>query len=110
MVKVLIILSTAETEKAVAGFMYAVNSIKYGWLEDVEVVLFGPIEREIAKGNEKLISWVEKLRELGKIPYACKKIAEDEGFEGSLRPYTKVEYVGRIVSDLLNKGYIPMVF
>ena len=54
--------------------------------------------------------WIEKLKELNKVPYACKKIAEYEGFEKALMPYAKVEYVGKIISELLNEGYIPMVF
>ncbi|NJE07749.1 hypothetical protein E3E31_04290 [Thermococcus sp. M39] len=110
MTKVLIIISTAEIEKALTGFMYAVNSVRYSWLEEVEVVLFGPIEREIARGNEKLMPWVEKLKELNKTPYACRKIAEDEGIVESLKPYAKVEYVGSVISKLINKGYVPMVF
>jgi hypothetical protein len=110
MTKVLIIISTAEIEKALVGFMYATNALKYKWVENVEVILFGPIEKKIAQGDGRLMIWIEKLKELNKVPYACKKIAEDEGFEKALMPYAKVEYVGKIISELLNEGYIPMVF
>jgi len=40
--KVLIILSTAEREKAIAGLMYAQNAQDNHWFDDVRVVLFGP--------------------------------------------------------------------
>lgn len=33
MTKVLIIISTAEIEKALVGFMYATNALKYKWVE-----------------------------------------------------------------------------
>ena len=45
--KVLVIIATGEKEKALAGLMYAGNALKFGWLEDLKVVLFGPSERLI---------------------------------------------------------------
>jgi len=109
MAKALVIISSVD-EKALVGFMWATNAIKNGWVEDVEVILFGPIEKAVAEGDERFIPWIEKLRELGKLPIACKRIAELEGFETSLQKYTKVEYVGKIIAEHLEKGYIPMTF
>lgn len=109
MAKALVIISGAD-ERALVGFMWATNAIKYKWVEDVEVILFGPIERAVARGDKRFIPWIEKLRELGKLPVACKRIAELEGFEASLQKYTKVEYVGKIIAEHLEKGYTPMTF
>ncbi|WP_152878824.1 hypothetical protein [Thermococcus sp. 101 C5] len=108
-VKALVIISGAD-EKALVGFMWATNAIKHGWVEDVEVVLFGPIEKAVAEGDERFIPWIEKLNEFGKLPIACKRIAELEGFEVSLQKYVKVEYVGKIIAEYLEKGYVPMTF
>ena len=109
MVKALVIISSAD-ERAIPGLMWAVNAIKNGWAEDVEVILFGPAERAVAKGDELFIPWIEKLGELGKLPMACRRIAEVEGFVGPLEKYTKVEYVGRIIAEKLEEGYVPMTF
>ncbi|WP_297419535.1 hypothetical protein [Thermococcus sp.] len=107
--KVLVIISSGD-ERALPGFMWSVNALKYGWVEDVEVILFGPVEEAIARGDERFVSWIEKLRELGKLPVACKRIAEEESFEVSLQRYARVEYVGRIIADRLKEGYVPMTF
>ncbi|AAL80830.1 hypothetical protein PFDSM3638_03505 [Pyrococcus furiosus DSM 3638] len=109
MVKVLVIISS-DNESALPGFMWAVNAIKHRWVEDVEVILFGPIERAIANGDERFLPWIEKLKELGKFPIACKRIAELEGFEVSLQRYAKIEYVGKIIAKYLEKDYVPMTF
>ncbi|WP_267886232.1 hypothetical protein [Thermococcus piezophilus] len=41
-------------------------------MEDVEVILFGPIERKIAEGDGKFLQWIERLRKLGKLPFRAK--------------------------------------
>ncbi|WP_258084177.1 hypothetical protein [Thermococcus thermotolerans] len=109
MVKVLVII-TSPDERALPGFMWAVNAIKNGWAEDVEVILFGPAERAVAEGDELFIQWIKKLTEIGRTPTACRRIAEVEGFVEPLEKYTKVEYVGRIIAERLEEGYVPMTF
>ena len=76
----------------------------------MEVILFGPIEKAVANGDKRFLPWLEKLKELGKLPTACKRIAELEGFELSLQKYTRVEYVGKMIAEYMEKGYIPMTF
>ncbi|WP_456453652.1 hypothetical protein [Thermococcus sp.] len=109
MVKALVIISSAD-ERAIPGFMWVINAIKNGWVEDVEVILFGPAERAVAEGDELFIQWIKKLAEMGRTPTACRRIAEVEGFVGPLEKYTKVEYVGRIIAERLEEGYVPMTF
>ncbi|ASJ07296.1 hypothetical protein A3L08_08170 [Thermococcus pacificus] len=109
MVKALVIISSSD-DKALVGFMWSTNALKYKWVEDVEVILFGPIEKAVAEGDERFLPWIEKLKELGKLPIACKRIAELEGFEVSLEKHAKVEYVGKIIAEYLEKGYVPMTF
>ena len=43
--KIMVIISTAEKEKALTGIMYAVNAQKNGWVDEVKVVFFGPFEQ-----------------------------------------------------------------
>jgi len=47
--KILIILSTAEREKAMAGLMLAKNTQENHWFDEVRVVLFGPVERLLSE-------------------------------------------------------------
>ena len=42
--KVMVIVSTAEKEKALTGIMYAVNAQKNKWVDDIKVIFFGPFE------------------------------------------------------------------
>lgn len=88
----------------------ALNALKYNWCDDVAVILFGPIERAIAEGDETSISFVKELADYGKVPVACKRIAEMEGIEEKLEKLTRVEYVGSIIAEYIEKGYVPMNF
>ena len=46
--KLLVIIATAEKEKALTGLMFARNAIKKAWMDDVKILFFGPSERLIA--------------------------------------------------------------
>ena len=43
--KSLIVISTAEKEKALTGLMSAKNALSRKWLDDVKVLYFGPVEK-----------------------------------------------------------------
>ena len=107
--KVLIIIATGEKEKALAGLMYANNVLKYGWLDDLKVILFGPSEKLIVQDEGVWIE-VKRLNEMiGTI--ACKAISDEYKTSSELEKRgVKVEYVGKIVSDLIKDGYIPMIW
>ncbi|WP_297510014.1 hypothetical protein [Thermococcus sp.] len=107
--KALVIISSAD-DRALPGFMWAVNALKYGWAEDVEVILFGPVEEAVANRDERFLPWIEKLRELGKSPVACKRLAEMGNFEAPLKEHARLEYVGKIIAGYLERGYVPMTF
>jgi len=108
--KILIILSTAEREKAMAGLMYAKNTHENHWFDDVRVVLFGPVERLLAEDKE--------IRELGtevfKVmahPTACKAFADDAVVSDALKSLgCEIDQVGGIISECIRNGYVPLVF
>lgn len=107
--KVLIILSTAEKDKAITGILYATNAIKYGWLNDVKVCFFGPFEKLVAE-DEQVQEWVTPLLE-HHVPVACKFISDSHGVSEKLMQLgIQVEYVGELVSNSIKDGYLPMVF
>lgn len=107
--KLLVIISTAEKDKALTGVLYATNAKKNGWIDDVKVCFFGPSEKLLVDDpdfRERAMAVKEY-----ETPLACRFISEQQGFTGELESMgIQVEYVGKIVSDLIADGYTPMVF
>ena len=81
--KVIVIISTAEREKALVGVMYATNVLKNKWLEDVKVFFFGPFEKLVAEDQE-IQARVSTLLEY-QTPAACKFISD----RGNVTPLRK---------------------
>lgn len=107
--KVLVILSTAEKEKALTGLLYTTNAIKNEWLPDVRVCFFGPFEKLLAEDPE-VQQWALPLIEQ-QAPVACKFISDNHGVSEQLSELgVDVQYIGKLVSDSLKEGYVPMVF
>jgi len=110
MVRILVIISSQDIEKALTGLMWATNALKHGWVEDVEVVFFGPVERLIAEGNEQLLHAIQEYSGIKTRPLACRRVAEKGGYEDKLIGKVNLVYVGSLISDYLKKNYVPMVF
>ncbi|MCE4598658.1 MAG: hypothetical protein F7C81_00465 [Desulfurococcales archaeon] len=108
--KVLVIISSDNLDVAKTGLMWAINAIRNKWVDDVEVIFFGPIERAIAEGNRELIELISSLVEARKQPLACRRIAEVEGYLEKLEDKIQTIYVGSRIAELMSKGYIPLVF
>ncbi|QQE80068.1 hypothetical protein [Alicyclobacillus sp. SO9] len=107
--KVLVVLSTGEKQKALTGLLYASNAMKNKWLEEVKVVFFGPFESLLAE-DEEVQNWTGQLAEF-QTPVACKFVSDNGGVSEKLSELgIEVEYVGQMVSDYINDGYVPMVF
>ncbi|MBO8172103.1 MAG: hypothetical protein H0Z33_09435 [Bacillaceae bacterium] len=107
--KVLIIISTAEKEKALTGILYGVNAMKNGWLDDVKIMFFGPSEKLLAEDPD-FQEQAAKIKEY-QTPVACKFISDNQGISENLASLgIEVEYVGKMVSDYIGEGYTPMVF
>ncbi len=109
--KVLIIISSGEREKAITGLMYATNALRYAWMREVKVVIFGPSQR-LSLNDKEVQGYLRELTgELGSVPFACKYIAEQEGFSQALAELgLDVVYVGTVISDHIKQGFIPLVF
>lgn len=107
--KLLVVISTRDKEKALAGLMYARNALERGWLDDVKVVFFGPSERLVAEDDE-VADTVKDVALIGE-SFACKALSDREGFSGELEKLgVKVEYIGSMMSNLIKGGYLPMVW
>lgn len=107
--KVLLILSTAEKEKALAGTLYGINAMRNKWLDEVKVCFFGPFESLLAE-DEEVQQAIAMLAEY-QSPVACKFISDNSGVSDKLAQLgIRLEYVGQTVSDYINDGYVPLVF
>ena len=107
--KVLIILSTAEKDKAMTGILFATNALKNEWLSEVKLCFFGPFEKLLAE-DEEVQGYVAELAEQ-QPPVACKFVSDNNGVTEKLSLLgIDTQYVGKLVSDYLNEGYVPMVF
>ena len=107
--KVLVILSTAEKDKALTGIMYAKNAQKNNWVDEVRVIFFGPFENMICQDDDVIQAESELLDY--QTPIACKFLSDKSGASDKLEELGfNVEYVGSLISDSIKAGYIPMVF
>ncbi len=108
--KILVIISTAEREKALTGLMYAVNALKHGWMKEVQLFFFGPAEKLLLRDNH-LQALVQEFQSLQGKPIACKFIAEREEIGDQIAELgVEVVYVGERISDLVKSGFVPMVW
>ena len=107
--KIVVIIATGEKEKAFTGIMYATNAQKNKWLDEVKVVFFGPFENLVCEDKE-VADFASQLLDF-ETPIACKSLSDNAGISDKLKDLGyDVEYVGKIISDLIKKGYVPMVF
>lgn len=108
--KVVVIISTAEAGKARTAAMYAVNALKHGWLEEVRLFFFGPAE-QLLLTDEPLQQLLREYQAMDETAVACRFIADSEGNSEKIAALgVRVEYAGKMISDLLRTGYVPMVW
>lgn len=107
--KVMVIISTAEKDKALTGILYAKNAQKNKWIDNVRVIFFGPFENLVCE-DQDVIQAASELLEY-QTPIACKFLSDKSGASDKLEQLGfNVEYVGALISDSIKAGYVPMVF
>lgn len=75
--KVVVIISTGESEKALTGLMYARNAMQRGWMNDVKVIFFGPSERLLIE-DERVAEMAKEICST-ETSLACKFISDRDG-------------------------------
>lgn len=107
--RILVIISTAEKAKALTGIMYAINAQKNKWVDEVKVVFFGPFENLLCEDDDVVKAASQLLAY--ETPIACKFLSDRDKISGRLEDFGfKVDYVGSMISALIEEGYVPMVF
>jgi hypothetical protein len=107
--KLLVIIASADKQKALTALMYAKNTIHYKWLDDVKVLFFGPSEN-LMINDPDVRHEAESLAEVTE-PIACKFLADRDGLTEEINSIgMEVNYVGTVIAELLKEGYVPMVW
>lgn len=111
----LVIITSGEEamEKALTGLLYAVNAKKNNWIENVNLMFFGPSERMITKAEpgSEVSKFLKQAFDLGIAPIACRAISEGQNITTELEELgLSVEYVGPIVSSFIKKDYQVLTF
>jgi hypothetical protein len=108
--KLVVIIATSDVEKARTGAMYGINALKYGWMEEVKIFFFGPAQNLLLEDPE-LQKYMAEYTSMEESAVACKYIADRDKKSEQIRELgIKVEYVGKMISDYINEGYVPMVW
>ena len=107
--KVMVIISTAEKDKALTGILYAKNAQKNKWVDEVRVFFFGPFENLVCEDDDVIQAASELLDY--QTPIACKFLSDKSGASGKLEELGfNVQFVGSLISDSIKAGFVPMVF
>jgi hypothetical protein len=107
--KAVVIISSGEVEKALTGLMWATNALRFGWMEDVRVIFFGPAQNLILE-DERVKEMAGQIAEAEK-PIFCKFISDRDGKSEQLEQMgMDVQYVGTLIADFIKDGYVPMVW
>ena len=108
--KVVMIIATGERAKARTGMMYAVNTAKYEWMDEVKLIFFGPAESLLLE-DEDMQELLREFQRQRMTAVACKYLADREGTDAALSELgVEVSYVGEMISQLIRDGYTPMVW
>ena len=100
----------SDAGKARTGAMYAVNALKHGWLEDVKIIFFGPAQ-DLLLEDAELQNYIKEYQTMEETAVACKYISDRDKISEQLSEIgIQVEYVGKMISDYILDGYIPMVW
>ncbi|MHA2424544.1 MAG: hypothetical protein ACXAEF_07135 [Candidatus Thorarchaeota archaeon] len=105
----LVIIASGNREQVLTAIMYARNTANYGWLGDVKVMFFGPSENLLVEDEEIGL----EAQNLANImdPIACKFLSDRDDISSKIeRLGVSVDYVGSKIADLINDGYVPMVW
>ncbi len=108
--RLVVIISTAQLDKARTCMMYAGNALKKRWMEDVKIVFFGPAQ-ELINEDSELQRYLKEYQNEQRSAVVCKYIADRDNTTKKAEALNMdVEYVGELISDLIKDGYTPMVW
>jgi len=108
--KLAVILTSGDRKVLEMGLIYAKNVVAQGWMDDMELFLFGASEVTVATDPD-LKAIVADIIEGGTTPRACKWCSDKYSVSDLLKEMdVSVEYIGEPVSTAIKNGYTPMTW
>jgi len=97
--------SSGDREKALKmALMYAKNSKKRGWWDEVTLIVWGPSAR-LAAADEEIREELVELRQEGVLLEACKACSDSYGVSQALEGLgIEVKYMGQPLTGYLQEG------
>jgi hypothetical protein len=97
--KLVVLWTSGDREVALKMvFMYTLNSKKFGWWEDITLVVWGPSAKLLAEDKE-LQDYIKKIKEAGVVFKAFKGCADLYGFSKKLEDLgIIVKYMGELTN------------
>ena len=91
-------------------FMYAFNSMKKGWWEQVNLIVWGPSSKLLTQDKE-LQDYIKRMKDIGIIIEACKTCADNYGVSGDLENLgITVRYMGEPLTSYLKEKQSVITF
>jgi hypothetical protein len=108
--KICVIIASSDRRVIKTALQYARRTVTEKFMTDTKVFLFGPSEEVIAYDAE-LQDFLKRYMDVGKEVLACKWCSDDCAVSDALTELgVKVEYIGVLVSQAIEQGYVPMVW
>lgn len=103
--KLVLLWTSGDREVALKmAFMYTSNAPRFGWWDDVTVVIWGPSQELLSKDTE-LQEYIAKMQESGIRIEACKACADMYGVSDKLASCgIDVKYMGDVLTDYIKSG------
>jgi hypothetical protein len=108
--KLVIVWTSGDREVALKMvFMYTLNSRKYGWWNDITLVVWGPSAKLLSEDKE-LQAYIKEIKDAGVDLKACKMCADMYGVSGKLEEMgITVKYMGEL-TDYIKEGRNILTF
>ena len=108
--KLVIIWTSGDKEVATKMvFMYTLNSKKFGWWEDITLVVWGPSQKLLTEDKE-LQEKIAEMKEAGITLRACKGCSDQYGISDQLENLgITAKYMGNI-TDFIKEGRHVLTF
>jgi hypothetical protein len=90
--------------------MYTFNAKKYGWFDEIQLLVWGPSSKLLSHDRE-LQEYIARMKEAGVTLTACKACADMYGVSDALAGMgIEVKYMGKPLTDMLKSDWKVITF
>lgn len=109
--KLAIVWTSGDREVALKMvFMYTFNAKRFGWWDDLTLVVWGPSAKTLSEDQE-LQEEIKKIIDTGIVVKACKGCADQYGVSEKLEELgVVVLYIGKELTDYIKEGRRILTF